>query len=100
MELIIYFYFASISVIFNISDCKFSGASVYFMNWFCMAYFQAIIEVSPPVRTRIQKFAQILGMCFNNVFVFFVLDTKFLNVIFYSLFCFSFTLLPFGFFVF
>jgi hypothetical protein len=69
MVLIVYFYFASTSVIFNISDCKFSGASVYFMNWFCMAYFHVIIEVSPPVRTRIKKFAQILGMCFSNVFV-------------------------------
>jgi hypothetical protein len=82
MVLIVYFYFASISVFFNISDCKFSGASVYFMNWFCTAYFHAIIEVSPPVWTRIKKFAQILGMCFNNVFVFLFWVPSFLMLFF------------------
>jgi hypothetical protein len=55
-----------------------------------MAYFHAIIKVSPPVQTRMKKFAQILGMCFSNVFVFFVLGPKFLNVVFYSLFCIQF----------
>jgi hypothetical protein len=74
--------FASISVIFNISDCKFLGASVYFMNWFRMVYFHVIIEVSPPVRTRIKKFAQILGMCFSNVFVFLFWVPSFLILFF------------------
>jgi hypothetical protein len=65
-----------------------------------MAYFHAIIKVSSPVQTRIKKFAQILSMCFSNVFVFFVLGPKFLNVVFYSLFCFRFHFAPFWFFCF
>jgi hypothetical protein len=47
-----------------------------------MAYFHAIIKVSPPVRTRIKKFAQILGMCFSNVILFLFWDPSFLMLFF------------------
>jgi hypothetical protein len=73
---------------------------VYFMNWFHMVYFHVIIEVSPPVQTRIKRSLPKFGYVFQQCLYIVVLGPKFLNVVFYSLFCSSFTLLPFWFFVF